>query len=82
MFSFGSTAASTGNSLFPSTANAATQNPQPQSTGFQFGAGLTPSTNNTSSIGAGTTGTSGMFKFGSSSNNAPTSNSFNFGGNS
>ena len=87
MFSLGNSAGSTGNPLFPSTTNTATQIPitQPQITGFQFGTIQTPSTSNFTSIGAGTTG-SETFKFGTS-NNAPTggtgtssSSSFNFGG--
>lgn len=84
MFSFGSSAGSTGNPLFPSTTNTTTQTSQPQNTGFQFGAAPTSSTNNTTSIGAGTNGGS-MFNYGTSSNTAPTSgtatSTFNFGGN-
>lgn len=83
MFSFGSSTGATGNPLFPSTTNTTTQpSSQPQSTTFQFGA--TPSSS--TSIGAGTTGTTGtdgMFKFGTST---PTTtgtaapSTFNYGG--
>lgn len=80
MFSFGNSG-STGNPLFPSTTNTATQTSQPQNGGFQFGTAPTPSTNNNSSIGAGTSG-SGMFKYGTAApTSGTTTSSFNFGGN-
>lgn len=71
---FSTAGSTTGNSLFQLGNTTNSQNPQPQQqpqSTFQFGQG-------TPSAGAGSTGSSGMFKYGASTA-TPGTSAFNFG---